>query len=80
MFLAVTPHLGYSLPIRFISAPLSGLMSLTGQYFPNGAASGSGVSQKYRWVEGARHTKDDFDNEENYQLIGDFLDTYLKER
>lgn len=35
---------------------------------------------RYRWVEGARHTKDDFDNEENYQLIGDFLDTYLKER
>ena len=35
---------------------------------------------RYRWVEGARHTKDDFDNEENYQLIGDFLDKYLKER
>jgi hypothetical protein len=33
---------------------------------------------QYRWVEGARHTKDDFDNEENYRLIGDFLDKYLK--
>lgn len=33
---------------------------------------------QFRWVEGARHIKDDFDNEENYRLIGDFLDRYLK--
>lgn len=32
----------------------------------------------FRWVEGARHTKDDFDNEENYQLIRGFLDKYMK--
>lgn len=31
-----------------------------------------------RWVEGARHIKDDFDNAENYQLIGEFLDQYMK--
>lgn len=34
---------------------------------------------QYRWVEGARHLKDDFETEENFQLIGDFLDKYMRD-
>lgn len=33
---------------------------------------------KFKWVRDGKHIKDDFDNEENYQMIGEFLDTYMK--
>ena len=48
MLRAVTPHLGKSFPVRRISAPFSGRISLTGQYFPKASAAGSLRSQKYR--------------------------------